>query len=264
MARLSAPFSLSGTFGQLVAVRRKDLSFTLVRAPTSITRKRFLTDPAFTNSRRTATEGGGRSKAAQALRRVLQPLAPVRDHNWQGALTGALTAVQYQDTASPWGQRSVLLSRHGYLLEGYALSRRTPLEGLVRAPLTFHLDKSTLRARVELPELIAHVNLAVRPPEPYFRVVAALGAVCDMSYTPGGYAPEQEEPSLPLTATYTEWRPVKSGAPAQGLALHLSFAPSTGSFALVLAVGLLLGTPGPGGTIQALPYRGGGKILKVE
>lgn len=73
--------------------QHKDLPGTQVRTPTSLNRRRFLTDPAFTNSCRTATEAGGRSQAAQALRTVLFPLSPVRDHNWQGALSRALTTV---------------------------------------------------------------------------------------------------------------------------------------------------------------------------
>ena len=264
MARFFAPFSLSGTFGQLVAYQRKDLPGTLVRSPTSLNRRRFLSDPAFSNSRRTATEGGGRSKAAQSLRRVLQPLSPVRDHNWQGALTGALTAVQQGDSVSPWGQRGLLLSRHGHLLEGYSLARRTPLESLLRSPLSYLLDKKEGSALLELPGLLPGVNLVVRTPEPYFRVAAVLGIVPDLLYTPGGYAPYKEEQPLPLVSAYTDWRPVKSGAPAQGLELHLPLLPSTGGFALVLAAGILLGTPAPNGAIQPVPYRGGGKILKVE
>lgn len=263
MARLSAPFTLTGTFGQLVAYQRKDIPGTLVRTPSSLTRGRFRTDPAFANARRTASEAGGRSKAARALRRVLHPLTPVRDGNWQGALTGALTAVQRGDHESAWGQRSVRLSQHGHLLEGYGLSRRTPFESLVRSPLTCTLDKGALRAVVAIPDLLPGTNLIVCTPEPYFRVVACLGAVPDLFYTPDGYAPARMEQPYAVRAAYSDWRPVKSGAPACTLELRLPTVPSGDAFALVLAVGVLLGTPNFRGDIHSVPYRGSGRIMRV-
>ena len=263
MARLSAPYTLSGTFGQLVAYQRKDLPGTFVRTPSSLTRGRFRTDPAFSNARRTASEAGGRSTAAKALRRILHPLEPVRDGNWQGALTGALTAVQHRDTDHPWGQRSVLLSRHGHLLEGFCLARRTPFESLLRTPVTASLDKATCTATVELPDLIPGVNLWVRTPEPYFRIAASLGVVPDLYYSPEGYSPKAIVPPCPLAAAYTDWQGVKSGSPATTLELRLPLVPPGEDFALVLALGVLLGAPAHGGNIQPVNYRGSGRILRV-
>lgn len=226
MARLSAPFTLSGSFGQLVTYQRKDLpGTTLVRTPSSLTRRRFLTDPAFSNSRRTATESGGRSQAAQALGTVLFPLSPVRDHNWQGTLTGALTAVQHRDSESPWGQRSVLFSKYGYLLEGYGLARRTPY--------------------------------------PYFRVLASLGVVPDLHYTPDGYAPAVPPGRYPPQVVKTGWTGVKMGLAETVLELQLPYPVDYPSYALVLAVAITFGTPDGVGRIQPVPYCGSGRLARV-
>lgn len=263
MARLSAPFTLSGTFGNLVAYKRKDLPYTLVRTASTLNGDRFRSDPAFANARRTASEAGGRSKAAQALRRVLQPLSPVRDHNWQGAFTGALTAVQHRDTDSSWGQRNILLSKHGHLLEGFCLSRHTPFESLVRTPVSVSVDKAANKASVELPDLQPGVNLWVRTSEPYVCVVACLGALPDLFFTAEGYAPGKADDPGSVNAAYSEWRPVKSGMPALRLELQLPFVLPSEDFALVLAMGVLLGAPDHRSIIQPVPYRGSGRILKV-
>lgn len=263
MARLSAPFTLSGSFGGLVAYQRKDLPGTLVRTPTSITRKRFRTDPAFANSRRTATEGGGRSKAAQALRRVLRPLAPVRDHNWQGALTGGLTGVQHGDTESRWGQRSVLFSRHGHLLEGWCLSQRTPFETLLRAPLACHVDKDALGARVTIPAMIQDLDFFPRTQHPYFCLIASLGVVPDLHYTPNGYAPAVPPGRYPPQVVRTGWTGVKMGLPETGLELQLPYPVDYPSYALVLAVAITFGTPDGLGRIQPVPYCGSGRLARV-
>lgn len=263
MARLSAPFALTGSFGSLVAYRRKDLPYTLVRSASSLSRERFRTDPSFENARRTASEAGGRSRAAQALRRVLHPLSPVRDGNWQGTLTGALTAVQHRDTDSVYGQRNILLSQHGALLAGFCLSRRTPFESLLRAPLNTVLDKTTGKAAVNNPELITRLNFFPTALYPYFRTVAVLGAVPDHFYTAHGYTTGGDYTPHAPAAAYADWHPVKGGAPATTIELTLPPPPGN-AFALVLAVGIVMGTVNKEGTIEPVGYAGSGKILEVR
>lgn len=153
MARLHSSL-LSGLLTDYIVYTRKDCEGTFVRRAGRVARERILHDPGFVNTRRNYAEGSGRSTSAKALRRVLHPLESVRDHNWQAALTGALTAVQYGDTLSPWGERAILFSRHGHLLSGTTLSRRTPLEGLVRTLLVHVLDRSARTAAVDIPALL--------------------------------------------------------------------------------------------------------------
>jgi hypothetical protein len=62
----------------MILYRRKDLPGTLLRSKGVVTRERMQRDPAFTNTLRHAIEGGGRSQAAKAMRRVLHPLEAVR------------------------------------------------------------------------------------------------------------------------------------------------------------------------------------------
>lgn len=263
MARLSAPFTLSGTFGQLVAYQRKDIAGTLVRTPSNLTRQRFRSDPCFANSRRTATEAGGRSTAAKALRHLLHPLAAVRDHNWHAALTGTLTAVQHRDRESVYGQRSVLFSRHGSLLEGYGLSRRTPFEQLLRSPVATALSRESLEAQLTLPELIAGVNFFAPSTLPYFRLVGVLGAVPDLFYTPQGYQAEGDYRGVYPQAVYSDWYPVIGGAPATTLALQLSQPPPNRSFGLVLTVGVVMGTVNQWGRTEPVSYTGSARIVAV-
>jgi hypothetical protein len=263
MARLFAPYPLSGAFGGLVAYQRKDIAGTLLRTPSNLTRQRFRTDPAFANSRRTATEAGGRSKAARALRRVLHPLSPVRDHTWQGTLTGALTAVQHRDTQSVYGQRSILFSQHGHLLEGFCLSRRTPFETLVRAPLTASIDRSALSAAVAVPELLPGVNFFPSGRQPWFRLVGVLGAVPDYFYTADGYTAAGGYEKLQPAVFYGDWHPVKGGAPATTVHLALPQVPPGNAFGLVLALGFVMGVVNHKGAVEAAGYAGSGKILGV-
>lgn len=263
MAKLNGPFSFTGPLAGVTAYTRKDVEGTLLRSETSLDKERIYSDPAFTNTVRHATEKGGRSKGAWWLRRVLHPLEPVRDGNWQGRLTGALTPLQRADSEGVYGQRRLLFSRYGSLLQGFCLSPRTPFEQLLRSSPVCSLDKDALSARLELPALAAGVNFTPRTPLPYFRVVTVLGVVPDLFFHAGAYAPQGDYRACFPEVAYSDWRPVKGGAPALNLELALPQQPPNGSFALVLALGLSFGAPDPLGSIQAVGYSGSGRIVEV-
>jgi hypothetical protein len=263
MAKLHATFSLTGPLAGLSLYRRKDLDGTFARTRTTISKERLRTDPAFTNTRRCATEGGGRSRGARWIRRVLQPLEAVRDHNWAGALTGALTPLQRLDTEGPYGQRSLLFSAHGPLLEGYPLSRRSPWESLVRTPLVCTVDKEAQSARVALPALLPGSTFFPHTVHPYFRFVASLGPVPDLHFTHGGYTPKDTPGSNLPAVAHTEWLGVKSAAPATALELQLPYTIEFPAYALVLTVGILFGHLDAKGNITAVRYSGSGRIVRV-
>jgi hypothetical protein len=264
MARLTTPFSFTGPLSGLSFYTRKDAAGTFVRGQSRISKERMHTDPAFTNTRRSGAEGGGRSQTAKWIRQVLQPLESVRDHNWQGALTGSLTALQKRDTGSAYGKRSVLLSQHGHLLEGYPLSRRTPWETLVRSPFNYKVDRERQSAWVEMPALLEGVTFYPRTAHPYFRLVATLGVVPDLNYAAEGYLPAHRAGKhLPHVAR-TEWLGVKSGAPATVLELQLPYGIEFPDYALVLAVGVLFGTLDEWGEVSEVGYSGSGRIVGVK
>lgn len=264
MAKLNSPFSFTGRLGNIVGYERKDLDGTCLRTTSSLTKERFYSDPAFANSLRNADEGGGRSKAAKWLRRVLYCLDPVRVGNWQAQFTKVLTPLQRRDTEGAYGQRSVLFSRHGSLLEGLCLSRSIPFEGLVRSPISCTLSKEHLQAEVTLPALARGVNFFAPSNQAYFRVAAVLGAVPDLLFTPQGYKPNGDYNQLYPQEVYSEWYPVKGGAPATTLSLQLTKAPPSDAFGLLLAVGVLFGAVNQWGSIEPVNYQGSGRILAVR
>ena len=264
MARLTTPFSFTGPLSGLSFYTRKDAAGTFVRGQSRISKERMHTDPAFANTRRSGAEAGGRSQAAKWIRQVLQPLEPMRDHNWQGTLTGSLMALQKRDTVSAYGERGVLLSQYGHLLEGFPLNRRTPWETLVRTPFSYTVDKDHQRAWVEMPALLEGVTFFPRTPHPYFRLVATLGVAPDLHYAAASYLPVYRAGKhLPHVAR-TEWQGVKSGAPATVLELQLPYSMEYPAYALVLAVGVLFGTLDEWGEIKEVGYSGSGRIAAVR
>lgn len=263
MAKLNGPFPFTGSLGGLCFYKRNDVDGTMARAHSSLTKARFRSDPAFANSRRNAVECGGRSTAARMLRRVLHPLDPVRVGNWQAQLTRVLTPVQHTDTEGGYGQRGILFSRYGRHLEGLCLSRRTPFEAVMRSPLAFSLSKEALRADVSVPALAQGVNFYASANQACFCWTMVLGIVPDLVYTPQGYQPDGDYSQLLHDVVYSDWYPVKAGAPATRFDLQLTKAPPNESFGLLVAVGILFGSVNQWGSIEPVKYQGSGRIVAV-
>lgn len=171
--------------------------------------------------------------------------------------------IQILDTDGVYSQRSVWLSNHPHLVEGFTLSLQTPLDTLLRTPLRCSIQKDALSAQISIPELVTGINFCPRTPHPYFRVVASLGAVPDVHYTPHGYSPEPPAGSYLPQVVKTGWTGVKQGLPETVLELQLPYTVPYPTYSLVLAVAISFGTLDVPGNIQPVKYCGSGRIVKV-
>jgi hypothetical protein len=263
MAIQNGPLNFTGSLADLSFYRRKDSNKTFVRQKSGPTRKQILHDPRFTRNRMMGTEWEGCTLVTKWLRRVLHPLDAVRDHNFAGPLNALVKSVQKLDTEGTYGQRSIQISRYPHGLEGFTISRQTPLDTLLRTPLQPVLQKEALSAQVQIPEISYGFNFYPQTPHPYFRVLASLGIVPDVHYAPSGYAPRMRAGChLPHVAA-TGWAGVTRGLPATMLELQLPNTHEYPTFSLVLAVGISFGTPDRLGNVQAVNYTGSGRIIKV-
>jgi hypothetical protein len=263
MASNNGPFDLNGSLYNLNFYRRRDVDKNLVRQKTGPTKEQILHDPRFALTLKNCTEFDGLSKASKWIRRVLYPLEAVRDYNWAGTLTGLLKPVQKLDGVSKYGERSLLLSQHPHLLEGFRLSRQTPFDSILRTSISCRVDKAALGARVELPQLVPGVNFGASTPHPYYRVVAALGVVPDLFYSPYGYTPAEEPGQYVPQAVYTDWLGTKSARPESVLELTLPYAVPFPSYSLVLAVAVSFGTLDALCAVKPVTYSGSGRIVAV-
>ena len=263
MATYKGPFNMQGSLHNLTFYHRRDIDKDIVRQQSGPSREEILNDPRYALTRLNISEFDGCSKGSKWIRRVLQPLDAVRDYNWAGTLTGLLKPVQQLDDENPLGKRSVRLSLHPHLLEGFVLSKKTQLETLLRTPLVGQIDKTGLTAQVVVPELWPGRNFKPRVPYPYYRVVASLGVVPDLVYSPYGYTPNEVPGQNRPQVAYSEWMGVKTKLPETVLQLTLPYPIGFTHFALVLAVGISFGAPGVLGQISAVPYCGSGRIVGV-
>ena len=264
MAQLDPQFHFTGPLGNLSAYRMQGVDKIILRKKGGASRDKIRTAPSFEHTRRLNSEFTGRARGVRAIMRALHPLKPLADYNFYGALNAAMKPVQERDLQSEFGKRNIILSQHVPLLQGFSLNRYTTLDTLVRTPLKYAVASDTLKATVEIPELIPGITFF--PPQKHsaFSVMAVLGVVPDLYYKDDGYEPTHPEYAriVPATAT-TPWLHVSERLATTTLEVKLESAPADDACVLLLSVGICFGTPFHDGSIHLTKRAGSTRILAV-
>jgi hypothetical protein len=264
MAKIKPPFPLSGNWAGMSVYTMRGVEDYVARQPYGPSAKDIATKDCYAVTRRNNSEFRGQAAASQWLRRNFRALEPVRDYPMSGPVTGLLKSFLACDTENEFGRRNIYLSQAPRLLEGINLSRRYPFDASLRGGLHYTLNKEELTATVTVPPLKQRLNFNPPGKHPYFRVGATLGLAPDLFWSPLGYAPQEGlEPIFP-TVAHSEWFPMAAGSKVLTLDLQLPYTPSNESFALVLTVGILMGTAGKRGELESVKYAGCAKVLAAR
>jgi hypothetical protein len=261
MAKIKAPFTVKGKIGHLSIYSMRGVKEQVARQPFGPSAHDIQTKPAYDITRRLNQEFKGCSLASRYLRRNFHPLEPVRDYPMSGPITGWMRDFLPLDTESKFGRRHILLSRNPRLLEGINLSGRYPFDSVVRGGITWELSRESFQARIDLPALQPGINFSPMGKQPYFKVAATLGLAPDVLWTGQGYSFDRAYEQFHPVVAESEWTPTAEGAEAMTLELQLPYTPPDDHFALVLTLGILMGTAGRRGRLEAVRYAGCGKVL---
>jgi hypothetical protein len=260
MAKIHPPFPLSGQWAGLSVYSMRGAKDQVARQPYGPSAKDIATKDCYNITRRNNSEHSGCSKASKWLRRNFHPLEPIRGYPMSGPVTGWLKPYLTLDTESAFGRRHICLSKQPRLLEGINLSERYPFDAVVRGGIAHHLNRETLSAHIELPALLPGTSFSPSH-HPYFRVAATLGLAPDVFWSPQGYSFDREyEQCFPQVAQ-SVWLATKAGSEALTLELQLPYPPPNAHFALVLTLGIMMGTAGKSGELEPVKYAGCAKVL---
>lgn len=265
MALLESDFQFTGPLGNLSAYRMRGVDKIVVRRKGGASKKRIKNDREFARTRELNSEFAGRAKGVKHIMRAMYELKPVADHNFYGKLNALLKLVQDRDDEFSSGERSIRLSKHGGLLQGFSLNRYTSLESLVRTPLICKISRDTRSAKVEIPELIPGVNFFPPQKHPLFSVMAVLSVAPDLFFTKKGFKPTRPEYEGNLHHTVTTpWLPAMTGSPAATLELKLESTLPDDAWALLLSIAVCFGVPYDAQTVIQTKHAGSARILAVE
>lgn len=262
MAKLTSILQFKGSLQGLTVYTLPHVKEPVVRTTWGPRKEAIQTKKQYAGQRRSISENGGRSPATGWLMKAFQPLKPLADADTAGFLNKLLYQVQKGDTESSWGQRAVRPSRFPQLLEGFNLTKAMPFDAVVRGEVYTKMARSNGQAAVVLPQLLP--RLTFFPPQgyPYCRIVATLGVAPDIVLGPHGWGTDGDYTNCYTLAAQTEWFAATAGLSSTTLLLQLPYTPPTGSFALVLTIGVQLGVPGLTGGVEPVRKRvGSAKIL---
>lgn len=197
MAKQTGLVRYSGTMGGVRHFKIKGLIGDyagLIGGPTG---EQILNDEAFIRTRENMTEFGGSAKAAKSVRVGLaQIIKQMSDPRVTGRLTALMKQINLEDTASPRGQRSILVSSNRDVLIGLDYDADASLSGVFNAPYTLDNNVGRTQSTFTIPAFNP-ANLINAPAgATHFRLVNAINVVSDWTYNTSTGDYEATDPSL--------------------------------------------------------------------
>jgi hypothetical protein len=252
MAKLSSIIQYNGSLDGLTAYNLEGVEGKVVRMQGGPTKEQVQHASEFVNTRKNNKETAGRSVATGFIMAAFGGLRPAADQSCGGRLNALLIPAQEMDTTSEWGQRHMHLSATPRLLEGFTLRKVYPLEGVLHNPVYSTVDKTTASAIVDVPAILPGANFSVPKGLPFCRLVAVLGVVPDLWYTPAfdHYFPHPQFTPVMAQTVYGDWFPALEGTLATSLSLTLPQVPAVNGYSLLLTFGVQWGTVGAGGSVK--------------
>lgn len=226
------------------------------------------TKPKFAEVRKNNSEWAGCAKMGSKIRVSFKIMNRIEDYAVSGALNALSKQIQKLDTEGDHGKRAIRLSQHKDMLLGFGFSSKQVLESVLRVPIETVLNRVTGEAQVIIPVVDTDMYLYNFRNLPYYRIVANLGGVSDMTISEGNdeYKPTNNGYCDKKYGVYeSDWIPTLGLQPA--MHIHLTYPlvenPIPDEVTLLLSVGIEFGKKGYGEITQPVKYAGSGKIVRV-
>lgn len=263
MAQLTGEIQFIGSLRNISAYKMRGTDKIVLRRKGGPSRKQIKHSPKFVNTRRNNMEFGGRSMAAQEIKRILHPLMFLADYNITGPLNALLKPIQKLDTENDWGKRAIQLSKDPRLLEGFSLNRKYLFETIVRTPVLCAIEGTKEAAIIDIPALLPGINFMIPGNYAWYKFIAVMGLVPDLFFNRDTYEPKDWNRDYWTTISETDWLPVNTAAPASKLELKGSSQDKPDACSTLVALGIAFGTI-RNNNIEPVKYIGAGKILGMR
>jgi hypothetical protein len=268
MPFLEGPFAFTGKLDMLSAYRMRGVDKIVVRRKGGPSAEKVKTSPSFKNTRRTMSEFGGCSRHGSYVRMAMHQLRRLSDYNFGSDINSIMRQVQLRDGTSDWGRRSITLSEHTRLLEGFSTMYKAPsFDSIVRTPVYYTMDRAHRSARIEIPELMRDINYFPQNNHAMFRLTATLGIVPDVAFDVAAkeyLPPTWYNPSYYSIDISTDWNPSLEGMESTVLELAMEVLPPDNRWTLMLSIGIEYGAFREGRKIDEVKRFGAAKILALR
>lgn len=267
MARLKNLTQMTGTMANICMYNMQGHDQIIIRTKGGPSKKQIKKEPQFAAVRRNNNEWSGCTKMTYQLRSSFYPMRCLEDYPLCGQLNALCKHIQKLDSSGEHGKRAILLSQHREMLTGLSFSNKQVLESVLRVPVTSSIDRKKGTATIDIGALQTDLYLLNYLQLPFFRIVACLGSVCDVSYSEeerAYTAPDDSFMDREKGVFESEWFPTNGTLPA----LHISLCypmlldPIPDHVTLILCLGIEFGKNSVANSIVAKKYSGTGKVMK--
>lgn len=262
MAKLIGGLKIIGKIGNLSCYQLPGSDKVYVRSKSGPSSHKYKTSPKFAGSRRQNSEFTGASKSASRVNHGLGEVKLLRTGNIYPDLVRFTGKIQKMDTVSKGGQRAVLFSSFGKLLDGFNINQTYSFDSILRYPLTFSISRETMTASVEIPDLIPGFNFYPDKNQSLYRLRVAFIMLPDLVFGKYGYQPIVDISLLPKEIA-TDWHTAIQKSEATSLSVSLPYSPEVNS-GLLLSIGIEYGVQLENGDVKRVLKAGSGKILAVR
>jgi len=261
MAQLIGNLQFIGSLDNLSYYKMRGSDKIIVRKKGGPSRKQVKKSPRFENTRRNNKEFGGRSLAAKQVSSALFLLRFLADYNITGPINALLKPIQEMDTHNDFGKRSILISKHPRLLEGFQMNRSNLFETIIRNPVSYSIQDR--QAIFEIPELIPGINFMAPGNYSCYQIIAITKLIADIVYKDDAYGYQPIGKRYAAKYAKTDWLPVNTRTAATQLIIKDLPAEKPEGYTMVVSLGISVGTL-QGIQIEPVPYVGAAKIIGVE
>lgn len=243
MAILKNGLQFTGGISGLSAYTMKGSDKIILRTKGGPTKAQIKKSPNHSNTRLYISEFGGASKAASFIRHAIDPVSHLNDYRYGAALTSLCTYIKRLDKVNVLGERSIAVSQHRYLLEGFHLNKQHTLDHVIRHPLTYAITRNTGTATIDIPQLQPRVNLHIPWQQTHYRFIISLGVVRDCTYTTD-HAYNSPDSKLATERIHSPWYSTEQLLAAQSFTVQLSQPELLeDNMSMILAMGLEMDMP---------------------
>lgn len=246
-----------GSLGNVSGYKVKGSDKTYLRTKGGGSAKKIKKAASCKPIRDNASDFGKSSTAGSNIRWMLTYVKHLSDHRYSSKLAGLATHFQKFDTQNIKGEKAVIFSGHRHLLAGFNLNLKYPFDSVVRHPFLCTIDRETISAVIQIPELIPGINLFLPWKAPLYRFIISLGVLTD----------EAQKVNTAKTDKFvqhikTDWQMAQVPTNAQLFELQLDTLKKLGNDqTIVVAIGIEMGEPITTEIISTLKKKGSAKLL---
>ena len=260
---MNMPFT--NTMGDYSVYQMEGLDKLIIRAKGGPTREQIANDPQFGPVRNSQSEFSGAGKAVHLVFDTFRTIARLADHNLGGMIGKVCRMMQTLDTSNNKGQRSILFTKFGSMIEGMDFSKQKPMESVLKQMPAFNISRNDKKAIVFFTDLFPGINLLNPWNFPKYRFLITLGMVQDMVFTDGGYSVVNDSIILNRSVLFTDWFSSNKVLGATRLELQLLETTVLDiNSSLVLSIGVEFGRVISNTVTEPVKKGGCGKILGVS